>query len=83
MSDGLYAVKVGEDFTAALYGGGVTGTPTLYLNGVRLSNIKNLEALLEAVTKAGATLQADAKGRTNWLSRLRKFSVGMTRLKSG
>ena len=80
MAEGIYAGKVREDFMAALYGDGVTGTPTLYLNGVRLSNIQSLEALLEAVTQAGATLQDSSHERTSWLSRLRKFRLGMTRL---
>jgi protein-disulfide isomerase len=81
MAAGLYAKKVEEDFKTALYGGGVTGTPTLYLNGIRLNNIQSLEALLAAVTEAGATLKADADEHT-WRSRLRKLRVGMTRLHS-
>jgi protein-disulfide isomerase len=82
MAEGVYAAKVSEGFMAALYGGGVTGTPTLYLNDVRLSNTQNLEELLQAVTDAGATLQDSPHERTNWLSRLRKFRIGMTRLRS-
>ena len=73
MADGVHAGKVDEDFKAALFGGGVTGTPTLYLNNVRLSRIQSLEALLEAVTEAGATLLASSNERANWLTRLRKF----------
>jgi protein-disulfide isomerase len=80
MAEGLYALKVDEAFKSALYGDGVTGTPTLYLNGVRLSKIHDFEGLLAAVTEAGATLQADLSERANWLSRLRKFRFGMTRL---
>ena len=38
----------------------MTGTPTVYLNGVLLSDIESLEALLEAVKAAGATLLHDA-----------------------
>lgn len=82
MAESVHAGKVSEDFMAALYGDGVTGTPTLYLNNVRLSNIQNLEALLQAVTEAGATLLASSNERTNWLTRLRKFRMGMTRLRS-
>lgn len=82
MGENVYAAKVSEAFTAALYGDGVTGTPTLYLNNVRLSNIQNMEALLQAVTEAGATLQASANERAGWLSRLRNFRPGMTRLRS-
>ena len=80
MAEGAYAARVSEAFMAALYGDGVTGTPTLYLNNVRLSNIQSLDALLQAVTEAGATLQAGSSERTNWLSRLRKLRVGITRL---
>ena len=81
MADGVHAGKVDEDFKAALFGGGVTGTPTLYLNNVRLSRIQSLEALLEAVTEAGATLLASSNERANWLTRLRNFRFGMTRLR--
>jgi protein-disulfide isomerase len=82
MNEGVYAGKVSEDFTAALYGDGVTGTPTLYLNNERLSNIQNLDALLEAITKGGATLQANPDESNNWLTRLRKLRIGITRLRS-
>jgi hypothetical protein len=81
MAEGVYSKKVEEAFTSALYGDGVTGTPTLYLNGVLLSNIHSLEALLQAVTDAGATLQPDSQERANWLTRLRKFRFGATRLR--
>lgn len=80
MAEGVYAGKVEEAFKSALYGDAVTGTPTLYLNGIRLSNIQGLETLLQSVTEAGATLQASSNERTNWLSRLRKLRWGMTRL---
>jgi protein-disulfide isomerase len=50
MAAGAYSRKVKESFESALYGDGVTGTPTLYLNSVRLSNIQTFEALLLAVT---------------------------------
>jgi hypothetical protein len=60
----------------------VTGTPTLYLNGARLSNLNDSEALLAAVTAAGATLHHEAEERAGWLSRLRKLRMGMTRLRS-
>jgi protein-disulfide isomerase len=80
MSEGVYSGKAEEDFKAALFGGGVTGTPTLYLNGVRLSNIHDFDGLLAAVTEAGATLQSNSGEQAGWLSRLRKFRFGMTRL---
>ena len=80
MGEGVYAGKVSEAFKAAVYGGHVTGTPTIYLNGVPLNNIQSLEALLAAVIEAGAILQSDVGERTNWLSRLRNFRWGRTRL---
>jgi protein-disulfide isomerase len=80
MAESVYSGKVETDFKAALYGDGVTGTPTLYLNGVLLSGTRGLGGLLAAVTRAGATLNADSDKRTNWLSRLRKYRPGMTRL---
>lgn len=82
MAEGVYSAKVSEEFTEALYRDGVTGTPTLYLNDVRLNNIQSPDVLLEAVTEAGATLQADANERTTLLSRLRKLRLGRTRLRS-
>jgi protein-disulfide isomerase len=80
MTEGAYSSKVEEDIKSALYGDHVTGTPTLYLNGVLLSSIHGFDDLLAAVTEAGATLRADPGGRTDWLTRLRKFRVGITRL---
>jgi protein-disulfide isomerase len=80
MADGVYADKVEKEFKSALFGGGVTGTPTLYLNEVRLSRIQSLEALLEAVTGAGAILVSNNKEHGNWLNRLRNLRPGKTRL---
>jgi protein-disulfide isomerase len=80
MSTGVYAGKVNEDFNDALFGGGVTGTPTLYLNGQRLNNIHSLEALLEAIIGAGANLRDSSREQTTWISRLRTFRFGKTRL---
>lgn len=80
MAEGIYSTNVEEDFKLALYSDRVTGTPTLYLNGVLLSRVHGFDGLLAAVTEAGATLRADPGGRTGWLSRLRKFRLGMTRL---
>ena len=81
MSAGVYRDKVEEDFKSALYVDGVTGTPTIYLNGTRLSNIGSLDALLQSVTEAGATLQPASQERARWLTRLRNFRFGMTRLR--
>jgi predicted DsbA family dithiol-disulfide isomerase len=80
MSTGVYAGKVNEDFNDALFGGGVTGTPTLYLNGQRLNNIHSLETLLEAIIGAGANLRDSSREQTTWVSRLRTFRFGKTRL---
>jgi protein-disulfide isomerase len=80
MAEGVYAEKVEKEFKLALFGDHVTGTPTLYLNGVRLSRIQSLEALLEAVTDAGAILRPNNKGLSNWLSRLHNLRLGKTRL---
>ena len=80
MAEGVYADRVEEEIKAALYGGGVTGTPTLYLNGVRFSNLEGFDVILAAVTEAGATLQANSGEQASWLSHLRKFRFGMTRL---
>ena len=80
MGKGDYRGKVEEDFKAALYQERVTGTPTLYLNGLRLSRIHSIEELLSAVIEAGASLKADSHEHSNWLGRLRNFRLGMTRL---
>jgi protein-disulfide isomerase len=81
MADSMYSGKVEEDFKSALYEDGVTGTPTLYLNGVLLSDVQSFEALLQAVTEAGGTLQPASRERANWLTRLRKFRLSTTRLR--
>ena len=80
MAEGVYAARVEEDFKAALYTDGVTGTPTVYLNGALLSDIKSLEALIEAVTAAGATVLPDSVERAGLLGRLRKLRAGKTHL---
>jgi hypothetical protein len=80
MAEGVYAARVEEDFKSALYSEGVTGTPTVYLNGSLLSDPKSLESLLEAVEGAGATLLHDGGGRAGLLGRLRNFRAGKTRL---
>lgn len=80
MGKGDYRGNVEEDFKAALYQEGVTGTPTLYLNGLRLSRIHSIEELLSAVIEAGASLKADFHEEKSWLGRLRNFRLGMTRL---
>jgi|SRR5947209_8205902 len=72
MADEVYAGKVAKDFTAAMFMGRVTATPTLYLNGRHRSDIQGVAGLLAAVTDAGATLRVNSHGRTRWLSRLRK-----------
>jgi protein-disulfide isomerase len=81
MAEGAYSGKVEEGFKSALYGEGVTGTPTVYLNGVRVSNLQGVDDLLAAVTEAGATIRADSREHASWLTRLRNFRPGMTRLK--
>ncbi|MGA9996146.1 MAG: thioredoxin domain-containing protein [Pyrinomonadaceae bacterium] len=80
MGKGDYRSKVEEDFKAALYHEGVTGTPTLYLNGLRLSRIHSIDELLSAVIEVGASLKADSHEQHSWLHRLRNFRLGMTRL---
>jgi protein-disulfide isomerase len=80
MAEGVYRGKVEEDFMAALYGAGVTGTPTLYLNGLMLSRIHSLEELFTSVIGAGASLKADLPEQSSWRDRLRNFRLGMSRL---
>lgn len=78
MAEGVYGGRVEEAFKSALYSDRVTGTPTVYLNGTLLSDIKSLEALLEAVKGAGANLLPDGGERGGWLSRLRRFREDKT-----
>lgn len=79
MADGLYAERVDESYRSALYGG-VTGTPTLFLNGSMLSNIHTLDALLEAVTSAGASLKTGHADASNWRTRLAHLRWAKTRV---
>src|SRR5215213_3849424 len=81
MSEDVYAARVEEDFKSALYSEGVTGTPTVYLNGSPLNDTRSLDSLLEAVEGAGASLLHDGAGRPGLLGRLRKFRAGKTRLR--
>ena len=57
-AEGVFAKIVNEALKKALFGDGVTGTPALYLNSVRLSAIQGVEALLERVTAARENLLA-------------------------
>jgi protein-disulfide isomerase len=72
MGADAYAGKVAKDFTAAMFVGQVTATPTLYLNGRHRSDIQGVTGLLAAVTEAGATLHVNFNGWPKWRSRLRK-----------
>lgn len=80
MAEGVYAARIEEEFKSALYSDRVTGTPTVYLNGALLSNVKSLDDLLEAVTAAGANVLTNGGERAGLLGRLRKFRAGKTRL---
>jgi protein-disulfide isomerase len=81
MAEGVYAARVEEDFESALYSDGVTGTPTVYLNGALLSDIRSLDAPIEAVTAAGANVLPDSVERAGLLGRLRKLRAGKTHLR--
>jgi formate-nitrite transporter family protein len=78
MAAGVYADRVERDLTRATFEGRVSGTPTLYLNGVRRSDMRGLEGLLAAVGAAGATLRADPNALTRLLSRLRQLRSHVT-----
>ena len=78
MAAGVYADRVERDLTAATFEGHVSGTPTLYLNGVRRSDMRGLEGLLAAVEVAGATLRADPNALTRLLGRLRQLRSHVT-----
>lgn len=78
MAEGVYAGRVDDEYMAALYGS-VTGTPTLYLNSVRLGDL-HAETLLTAVIEAGATPRHEDRTWAGWLNRMRKLRIGMTRL---
>lgn len=75
MAAGAYAGKVDRDLMEATFVGKVTGTPTLYLNGVRRSDMRGLEGLLAAVEVAGATLRAGPGAWAKTLNRLRKLRL--------
>jgi protein-disulfide isomerase len=77
MADGVYDARIEEAYKSALYEG-VTGTPTLYLNGLLLTGVLDLEGLLDAVTTAGAILRSNPQERLAWLGRLKQFRVGKT-----
>ena len=60
---------------SATFVGKVTGTLTIYLNGVRRSDMRGLEGLLAAVEAAGATLRAGPGAWAKTLNRLRKLRL--------
>ena len=78
MAAGVYADKVERELMTATFEGRVSGTPTLYLNGVRRSDMRGLEGLLAAVEVAGATLRADQNALTRLLGRLHQLRSKMT-----
>ena len=46
---GAYAARLREDFMSGIRGG-VNGTPTFFINGIRYDGARGLSALLDAVT---------------------------------
>jgi len=46
---GAYATRLREDFMSGIRGG-VNGTPTFFINGIRYDGERALNALLDAVT---------------------------------
>jgi protein-disulfide isomerase len=78
MAENLYAAKVEMDYESALYGG-VSGTPTLFLNSALLSFVHTLDELLAAVTGAGATLHTNRHDHAGWVERLRQLRLGRSR----
>jgi protein-disulfide isomerase len=48
---GAYATRLREDFLSGIRGG-VNGTPTFFINGIRYDGARGLNALLDAVTPA-------------------------------
>jgi 2-hydroxychromene-2-carboxylate isomerase len=46
---GAYAARLREDFVSGIRGG-VNGTPTFFINGIRYDGARGLSALLDAVT---------------------------------
>lgn len=75
MAAGAYADKVDRELMAATFVGKVSGTPTLYLNGARRSDVRWLEGLLSAVEEAGATLRAGPGAWAKMLNRLRNLRL--------
>jgi predicted DsbA family dithiol-disulfide isomerase len=50
---GAYSQRIREDFKSGVRGG-VNGTPTFFINGVRFDGATGFEALLSALTRAAA-----------------------------
>ncbi len=50
---GAYSPRIREDFKSGVRGG-VNGTPTFFINGVRYDGARGLDALLAALTQAAA-----------------------------
>lgn len=54
MAEHLYAAQIQEDYNRSLYGGGVSGTPTFYINDVRHNDTVDLNRMLAAIDRASA-----------------------------
>jgi protein-disulfide isomerase len=52
MAEHLYAARIQENYKRSLYAGGITGTPTFYINNLRHNDSMNLERMMAAIKRA-------------------------------
>jgi protein-disulfide isomerase len=76
MSEHSFLQQIEADYQRSLFDEHVTGTPTIYLNGIRYTGATDLEALLPAIKQADTEgriqLPESVHGLRSVLSRLRR-----------
>ena len=52
MAERVHATRIQENYKKSLYVGGITGTPTFYINDLRHNDSVNLERMMAAIKRA-------------------------------
>ncbi len=77
MKENTFLEQIEADYQRSLFDEHVTGTPTIYLNGIRYTGATDLEALLPAIK------QADTEGRIQLPESLHGLRSVLSRLRRG
>jgi protein-disulfide isomerase len=77
MAENSFLKPVEADYQVALFDEHITGTPTLYVNGLRYTGATDVEGLLQAIK------EADIEGRILFPKRVTGFRRFLGRLRRG